>query len=321
MVSRVVRTGIVGAGVFGGYHAQKMAGATGASLVGIFDPDIERANLLGTRHGTRAFLGLNDLISECDALIIASPPTTHFSSALKALTAGLHVLVEKPLALTGTEADQLVQMASARNKVLQGGHQERFVFRAMGLLDLPEAPVALRASRAGAPTGRSMDVSIIDDLMVHDLDLALLLLGDGRTNIGALSWSGEEGRIDSVLVKLEHQDCALELVADRNAPDRYRTMALEYPSGTVEIDFLARTIRNQTPFEIKADVSDFMPDPLAAADEAFIRACAGEDVSPIPGHEAAKAVRLVELVRSACNENQRVEVDQDRWVKRAREYN
>lgn len=293
--------GLIGAGVFGGYHGGKIAASSHAKFSCIFDPDTVRAQELADKYGILVAGDLGDLFSQCDAVMIASPALYHEDLVAQALRAGRHVMVEKPLALTKSTADALVDLAAANNVILQVGHQERFVLAAMGLFDIAERPTRIECWRMGpaAPNGRATDVSVVWDLMIHDLDMVARLLG-APDQVDATGRRAHTSLLDEASARLTYGDAVAELKASRAAPERDRGMRLDYPSGTISIDFLSREIENTTPFAIEADVSGLVPDPLGAADEAFFLACLGEQDCAIPGVEAAKAVHLAEAVERSA---------------------
>ncbi len=290
-----LKTGLIGAGVFGGYHAGKIAVSDRTDFVGLFDPDQERCAALADKHGVSAFAAQDDLFEAVDAVIVACPATYHEAVVRAALEAGCHVMVEKPLALTGRAADQLAQLADAKGLVVQVGHQERFVLDAMGLFDIPEAPTRIEAWRMGPPSpdGRAGDVSVIWDLMTHDLDMVGKLMGPA-ISVEATGRSAHTAHIDESTARLSFAIGQAEVTASRCHSERDRRMVLTYPSGTIAINFLTREIENSTPFDVKVDVSDTLPDPLGTADEAFFAAALGEQDCAIPGREAALAVHMAE---------------------------
>lgn len=172
-----MRAGVVGAGVFGGYHAGKYAGDARTEFIGVFDPVRDRARAIASQHGAIAFTSLNAMIEEADIITIASPALFHHDAAYRATAAGRHVLVEKPICATVEEGRELLELAQKSGRVLQVGHQERFVFAAMGLFgDIPHART-LSARRMGTPSARNLDVSVTLDLMIHDIDLVWRWLG------------------------------------------------------------------------------------------------------------------------------------------------
>ncbi len=296
-----VRIGVIGAGVFGGYHAQKFASMPGAEFVGVCDIQIANAEALCARVGVgEAYDDVDALIDACDAVVIATPASTHAELTRKALEASRHALVEKPLALSGVEARELAALAVDLGLILQVGHQERLVFEAMGLFDIDERPLSLRAVRKGprSPVGRCEDVSVVFDLMIHDLDLAAELFGSSADEARGSGRSAHTRLLDEADAELRFGSGRAQLLASRCASARERTMRIEYASGVVEIDFLTRTVSNTTPYDIRVDVSDRLADPLRAADEGFLAAIRGEAVSPITGGVGARAAQLAERVET-----------------------
>src|SRR5690349_982736 len=154
-----LRGGVIGAGVFGGYHARQYAQADGAVLSGVFDTHPDRAARVALPLGGRAFHELDAFLEAVDVVTVASPATAHAGHALAALAAGKPVYVEKPIAVSLADARNIRQAAAEKGLVVACGHQERVVFRAMGLLDIPEQPLRLEALRHGPPSERSRDVS------------------------------------------------------------------------------------------------------------------------------------------------------------------
>lgn len=291
----LLKTGLIGAGVFGGYHAGKIANSDKTEFVGVFDPDTVRRTELSQKHGVTAFESQSALFEAADAVIIACPATYHEAVVKAALEAGVHVMVEKPLALTGSAADSLAALADAKSLVLQVGHQERFVMDAMGLFDIPETPIRIEAYRMGppAPDGRAGDVSVIWDLMTHDLDMVAKLMGE-PLSVEATGKRAHTAHTDESTAYLKFANGSALVTSSRCASERDRRMSLTYPSGTIAINFLTREVGNTTPFEIKVDVSQTLPDPLGAADEAFFAAALGLRACAIPGREAALGVHMAE---------------------------
>lgn len=294
-----LRTGVVGAGAFGNYHAGKLAAAAGSAFQGVFDPDQTRAQAIAGKHGGAAFASLSELIERCDALIIASPAATHAGAAAAALEAGRHVLVEKPLAATPEDAERLVRLAYRKGVVLQAGHQERFVMDAIGLLRTPQAPLRIESVREGPPSGRGLDVSVTLDLMIHDLDLIAMVFGSTPLAIQAEA-TGRPGLWDSVEARLTFAAGSATLVASRVAPERRRTMRAEFATGAVQIDFLTRTMRNASGLPLNENFADLAPDPLGMSVDAFLAAARGMASCAAPGEAGAAAVRLAAAIDQAA---------------------
>lgn len=291
--------GVIGAGVFGGHHARKYQADPRARLIGVFDVDKTRAAALAADLGVSAFDSMDALLAEADLVTIASPPFTHAGAARAALKSGAHVLVEKPLAVDIADGRTLVELAAAKQRVLACGHQERLVFEAMGLFSTSERPTKIECTRAGPWTGRSADVSVTLDLMVHDLDLALTLMGEKPKRVSARGRAVETNCADEIKALLTFPDGGrAELVATRVAPARSRTMRLVYPSGQVKIDFIARTFENSTHFALNEAFAETPggKDPLGANVFRFIDAATGAAPRPLVNGEEALAV--LELARA-----------------------
>lgn len=290
-----LRAGVVGAGAFGRHHARKYGEDARVTLVGVFDPDDERAQMLADTHQVEAFSDLAKMLAAVDIVTIASPPSHHAGAARAALQAGKHVLVEKPLAIDVGDGAALVALAREKKRVLACGHQERLVFQAMGLFDAPEHPTRIESVREGPWTGRSADVSVTLDLMVHDLDLALCLMGDKPEHVSAEA-RAEHGRAaDAIEAQLGFSGAEAKFISSRVAPDRRRTMRIAYPSGEVSIDFLARTFENTTKFRLNAAFAETRigADPLGANVAMFIDAALGVAQRPaVTGEEALAVLEL-----------------------------
>jgi predicted dehydrogenase len=305
-LSQSLRAGVVGAGSFGGHHARKYAAIEGVELVGVFDPHADRAAMLAEGLGARAFDDLSAMLDAVDVVTIASPASTHAEATLAALSAGKSVYVEKPLATSLDDADRLVQLAVKKGLVLACGHQERVVSKAMGLLDLPEAPLFLESIRFQTWGPRNTDVSCVLDLMIHDIDLALTMSKAEPLTVEAVARTTHGPFIDQATAEITLADGAgLKLCASRIADARERRMRIVLPSGEVEVDFVARTFVNTTPFALNPDFADTPAgrDPLGASVAAFLAAVRGEAKRPaVTGEEAARALDLALAVEVAAEE-------------------
>ena len=294
-----VATGLIGAGAFGANHAAKLASLPQSRFQGVYDADHTRAEAAAVRHGARAFTSLDELLSVTEAVIVATPARTHAAVAGAALAAGKHVLVEKPLAASTSEANALVAAARAKSLVLQTGHQERLVLQALGLLSAPERPTRADITRETSFTGRSMDVSVTFDLMIHDLDLVALLFGQ-PTAVEAQGHAERGVELDDVEARITFAKGEARLHASRIAEARKRTLHVEYPSGIVEIDMLTHALTNTTSFPLDANFAKKATDPLLQAVAAFLDAVISGGASTISGEDGAAAVALAEAVDRAA---------------------
>ncbi len=318
-MAKTLRVGVAGAGVFGGYHANKYKQALEAGIaidfVGIYDLDRARAEALAAQHRVKAFAGdeLGEFLAQLDAVTIATPAFAHAEVACKALKAGVHVYSEKPLATRDEDGDHMVELAAEKELVLAVGHQERAVFEAIGLYGVAERPTRLEAVRNGTASARNLDVSVVLDLMIHDLDLALTLAGGEAGGLEATA----RRRTDDGYHAVGADEVSAEVMfetgmtasfkASRMAAARERTMRIIYPSGEVAIDFLARTFRNTTPFALDADFAEaaIAKDPLGTSVFRFLEAVQGRRERKRPlctGAEALAALGLALAVDEAVAE-------------------
>lgn len=303
-MSRRLKAGVAGAGVFGGHHARKYQGAPDVELAGVYDRGTGRALRLAQDLGVPGFTDLNAFLDEIDVLTVAAPAFAHFRLAAAAVDAGVHVYCEKPLAASLEHARTLVRRADEAGLVLACGHQERAVFAAMGLFHIPERPTRIEAVRRNTFSGRNMDVSVVLDLMIHDLDLALQLGAGGPLTVSATGATTRGGALDRCRAELRIGDTVAVFDADRDAPERDRTMRLEYPSGLVEIDFLARTFRNDAGLPLNPAFGDTAEgrDPLGASVSAFLDAVRGDADRPlVTGAESRDALALALAVEAAAD--------------------
>ena len=240
-----LRTAVVGVGHFGQYHLEKYAHLPGAQLVAVADIDKVRGAAVGRRYGVPAFTDHRRLDGLVDAVSIATPTVTHFEIAKFFLDRGVHVLIEKPITTTLTDADELIALAARQAAVLQVGHQERLFAAQLDLPALTVGPKSIVCRRTAPPTGRSLDCNVVLDLMIHDIDIAQSLLGteiEGLSANGISIYSGSEdeaeARVDFV------GGCEVHLYASRSAERAERTVRIGQADGDLDVDFLNRTCRH-----------------------------------------------------------------------------
>jgi predicted dehydrogenase len=305
-MSSSLRAGVIGAGVFGAYHAEKWSALDGARLSAVLDPDPGRARALAERHGAsvapdaQAFFDLVDVVS------IASPAVSHADWALAALKAGKPVYVEKPLAADLGAADAMAAMAARLGLVMACGFLERAAFRAIGLLSAPEAPLRLEAVRLGRASPRNLDVSVVLDLMIHDLDLALAIAAGRPFAVEAEGEAVAGALIDRASAEVTFDDgftAAFQASRVADAPER--AMRILYPSGEVRIDFVTGALENTTAFPLdhRFAATPDGRDRLGASLAQFLRAVRGEAAGPLAdGVDGVRALDLALAVQHAVGD-------------------
>jgi predicted dehydrogenase len=241
-ISPPIRVGIAGAGHFGRYHALKVAASARARLAGVHDIDVERARAVGKEAGAPE-MDPAALLAASDALIVAAPADAHHAIAAAALRAGKHVLVEKPIAATLAQTDELATLAAERQLVLQVGHQERFsaAFGAMeGRLG---APLYVEATRIAPFKLRGTDVSVILDLMIHDLDMILSLVASPIESVDAVGAAVASEHADIANARIRFANGAVATItASRVAARTERRMRVFAQGGYMAADFANRQL-------------------------------------------------------------------------------
>jgi predicted dehydrogenase len=237
-----LRIGIVGVGHFGRYHALKVAASERAALVGVFDPDAERAKTVGREFGAPA-LDLAALLAASDALVIAAPADAHHALAVEALRAGKHVLVEKPIAATLAQADELAVLSAERGLVLQVGHLERYSAAFAAMEGRVGAPLYIEATRIAPFKQRGTDVSVILDLMIHDLDLILSLVASEIDSVDAVGAAVASEHADKANARIRFANGAVATItASRVAMRTERRMRVFAQDGYLAVDFSNRRL-------------------------------------------------------------------------------
>lgn len=298
-----MKAGVIGAGVFGGHHARKYAASDRVQLIGVYDTDADRAGALAAQLDTRAYTDLDALIADCDAVTVASPAVHHYSGVKAALSAGRHVLAEKPLADTAVRGKELIAIARERNLVLQVGHQERFVFNAMGVFDIAEAPRRISARRMGLRSTRNLDVSVTVDLMIHDLDLVMALARSPLSSLEADARKIFTDLPDAATVRMVFEDGFEAVLESSRAADALdRVMRIEYASGFLEVDFVAKTFINETGFDLNADFAEDpeAKDALGANVNAFIESVLDGTPVAVPAEAGLAALAVARDIDRAA---------------------
>ncbi len=291
-----LRAGVIGAGVFGGYHAAKYVELDGVTLTAVLDPHPERAAALAERTRARPVADMAEFLSLVDVVSVAAPAVEHGALALAALRAGKHLYVEKPLATALDDADSIAALALSRGLTVACGFLERAAFAALGLFEVPRPPLRMEATRLGPPSPRNLDVSVVIDLMIHDLDLALSLTGAAPLAVEAEGRRVSHTLLDDVEAEVVFEDgFTAAFRASRVADDRARTLSLFYPTGEVSLDLISGAFNNSTGYALdpRWEETPAGRDRLGASLSAFLAAVRGE--APRSLADAADGARALDL--------------------------
>ncbi|HRY30704.1 MAG TPA: Gfo/Idh/MocA family oxidoreductase [Elusimicrobiota bacterium] len=302
--------GIVGVGHLGQHHVRLLAGIPEAKLVGITDLNMDRARSLAVQHGTRAFERAEDFLPQVKAVVIATPTPTHHALAKKFLQAGHHCFVEKPLTERVAEAEEVIALARANNLVLQVGHVERFNPAVEEMIRRAQNPLFIEANRLGPYDPRVAHVSVVLDLMIHDIDIVLAMVKDKVVKfdaVGAKVFSDQE---DIVKVTLHFsRGCRADLSASRVSLQRFRKIRVFQKDAYMSLDYSERSLKvyrkKSAVIRNLLDVAVEHPklekkDPLESELKHFVQ-CVKDGKPPLVGGEHGRdALELALEIRRAA---------------------
>ena len=236
-----LRVGVIGVGHLGQHHVRLYASLPGATLVGIADADSRRAKEIAERFGTAVYDDIGVLLKQVEAVSIAAPTSAHHAVARQCLEAGVHVLVEKPITVMPAEAQELIALARARKAVLQVGHIERFNPVMLKVRPLIREPRLVECRRASPFTGRSTDVDVVLDLMIHDLDMVLSFHPGAITDVRAIGSPVVSSKVDVAHAWVTFDSgCVATLTASRIATARARELTVVQRDACVSLDYQSR---------------------------------------------------------------------------------
>jgi predicted dehydrogenase len=238
-----LRTAVIGVGYLGRFHAEKYARMADIELAAVVDTDRQRAAQIARCVGTTALDDYRPLLGRVDAVSIAVPTPAHFAVCRDFLNAGVDVLVEKPITTTLTEADELNGLAAAKGRILQVGHLERFNPAVKALREVVHDPVFVESHRLAVFKPRCLDVSVVLDLMIHDIDIVLHFVAAPVKSVAAIGAAVVSGQVDIANARLEFENgAAANMTASRISLRNERKIRFFQKSGSVAVDFAERQI-------------------------------------------------------------------------------
>lgn len=303
------RVAVVGGGHLGRFHSQKFASMENCQFVGVCDLNAEQAKKVADEVKSDFFTDYKKLIGLVDAVLIATPTTTHFEVAQFFLNNNVHVHVEKPLTATVKEAEELCALAKKNNLVLQVGHVERFNPALVAAKDKLGIPLFLEVHRLAPFKPRSIDVDVVLDLMIHDLDVVMSLVKSPVKSVSAVGTPVLTKTYDIANVRLEFESKAVaNLTASRVSLNSTRKFRVFQKSQYLSIDFGSGEVHLTTktgewvpgeepPLTIESWNLE-KGDALMAEDKAFIAAVRGEGPCLVTGEDGLNALRVAELIRA-----------------------
>jgi predicted dehydrogenase len=312
------RVAVVGVGEFGRNHVRVWRGMQGAELVGIVDANAERAKTVAAEFDTRVIPGVQSLVREgVQVVSLAVPTKEHGGIGCQLLSAGLDVLVEKPIAASLKEADELIATASQNHRILQVGHVERFNPAVTAVQKIVSRPMFFEVHRLGIFTPRSLDIDVVYDVMIHDLDIVLSLVDSPVVDLKAVGIPVMTDKVDIAQARIEFENGTVaNFTASRVSTERVRKMRFFQEHEYVSLDFTRQDVlRVRVELggpqpEIKFEKVSTMPEePLQAELRGFLECVRRRGLPVVDGEAGRRALELANRVMAATIEHaQRVQL-------------
>lgn len=302
-----IRTAVIGVGRQGQRHSEKLAGLGEARLVAVLDIDRARAETVAAELGVAVATELADLTGHADAAVVATPTPTHFEIAATLLERSIHVLLEKPFAETLEQAKALVALAEARGLVLQIGHLERFNPAVVALAPLVDNPRFIEAHRIAPFRERSLEVSVVLDLMIHDIDLVHAFAGAPLNQVEASGGRVFSDQVDVANARIRFANgCVANLTASRVSLKTERTLRIFQDRGYLSADLHHKQLTSYSarrpgvvrgPDDVCVEQRHFAAgDALRDQCAAFLAAVAGKSPTPVSGRAALEALNTASVI-------------------------
>ncbi|NEO68257.1 Gfo/Idh/MocA family oxidoreductase [Moorena sp. SIO3H5] len=319
-----IKIGVIGVGNMGQHHARVLSLLKDVEIVGVADINVERGLNIASKYRVRFFEDYHDLLPYVEAVCIAVPTRLHHEVGMTCLQAGVHILIEKPIAASIAEAESLVNAAAESQCILQVGHIERFnpAFQELSKVLKTEQLLAVEAHRMSPYSDRANDVSVVLDLMIHDIDLLLELVASPVTRLTASgSRASDSGYLDYVTATLGFANGIVATVtASKVTHRKIRRIAAHCKNSLTEADFLNNEIliHRQTTANYMTDYGQVLYrqdgliekvytsniEPLHAELEHFVNCVRGGNQPSVGGEQALKALRLASLIEQMALDGQ-----------------
>ncbi|MEM1060194.1 MAG: Gfo/Idh/MocA family oxidoreductase [Verrucomicrobiota bacterium] len=289
-MSKKIKAGVVGVGHMGREHARLYSQLDNVEFMGVYDIDPEVARRISTQHSRKPFSSIGDLANACEAVSIATPTVSHFELGEFFLRQGKHVLMEKPITNSPTEAKQLVEMAHANNAILQVGHIERFNPALHALETVLTRPKFIESHRLSPYPGRSTDIGVVLDMMIHDLEIILHLVNSPIETMDSVGVAVLSKGEDIANTRLRFANgCVANITCSRISPDKLRKIRIFQDDTYISLDYqnqggeIYRKVKSQITRESITVEKD---EPLKLELRSFID-CVGAQGNPVVGGSQA----------------------------------
>jgi predicted dehydrogenase len=306
-----LKIAVIGLGHMGKIHLNKLIAFENVEVSAVVDINMVLAKELSQKTGAKACEDYHEAIQLCDCVIIASSTETHYAVGKAFLEAGKHVFMEKPITVHQEEARELIDIAGKGKLVFQIGHLERFNPAFSRALQFVQKPVLIEASRISPFTGRSTDVDVVLDLMIHDLDLVLSLVNEEIQKVSAQGLCFMTDKLDAVSASIQFTGgCVANITASRISPKKERAVTIYEKNKSLSIDLLqgrcVSIIRNGNGNVDTAEYVAAHIDPVHEELSEFIGSIRGKKTPSVTGLDGLKALMLAARIKEYIAEKQRV---------------
>ena len=307
-----IKVGVIGVGSMGKNHVRSYAALKHVcDLVGLYDVDQERSKEMAKSYGVKSFSSIAELLKEVDAVNIATPTTTHYDIALQAIEQGKHILIEKPITNKIDEANEILKKAKEKKLIVQVGHIERFNPAIKALPDMlkEENIVAIDIQRMGPYDPRIDDTDVIQDLMIHDIDVVSSLIDSEIVKVSAFARRvASEEHMDFAVANYQtDNDVIVTLTASRATNKKVRKMSITTEKSFIELDYIGRKItrtrrgngdENQNKQREYEESYENEEEPLKMQLTHFVNSIENKTQPLITGHDGLEALKLIKLIQS-----------------------
>jgi predicted dehydrogenase len=308
MVDARFPVAVVGTGALGRHHVRILSELPEAELVGLYDSNPEAAARVAAEHGAEILPDLETVMAKASAVVLAVPTESHAEMGSRILERGLHVMVEKPIAGSLEEANQLIEAAAKADRILAVGHVEFFNPAVQALLASGVKPRFVETQRLGVFSPRSLDVDVILDLMIHDLQILSALDPSPVAEVRATGVPVLTPKVDIANVRVQMESGGVaNLTASRVSADKVRKLRLFFPAGYYSVDYQSQEIkgyaielRGEKKEIVRCDLPVEKGEPLRRELEAFVAACQGQNARIVDGGEARQALKTALTIAEAA---------------------
>ena len=308
-----VRVAVIGTGYLGRLHARVLTEIPDANVVGFVEPGDEAAAEVERTLGLKRFADVASIAREIDCAVVATPTTTHFDVARELLDAGVDVMIEKPITTTVEQAQQLIDLAAKKKRIVQVGHVERYNPAIAAVAELVRGARYFEAERLGVFVPRSLDVDVLLDLMIHDLNLVLSLLRQKVVAIQAVGVPVLTDKVDITNVRLELENGAVaNLTASRVSQERVRKQRFFGSDFYISVDTKEQEVKGYRLIEEEGlrvlrpfDLGVMKKEPLRAENESFLQCVRARTRPVVSAEDGLEAVALAVRVRDAIEQSVR----------------